>query len=131
MEPQDHLLAEARRYGYVEGDQVWLRSFMDLPARQVGQVKESEEASLQYFAQRFESFRAKVEDLLAKIEESENKGSFLMKALHLKEQMASYDALGDFESLHHRLTEAEEGMHIFTKGGSKHPLTAQGWNAFK
>ena len=29
------------------------------------------------------------------------------------------------------LTEAEEGMHIFTKGGSKHPLTAQGWNAFK
>lgn len=112
MEPQDHLLAEARRYGYVEGDQVWLRSFMDLPARQVGQVKESEDASLQYFAQRFESFRAKVEDLLAKIEESENKGSFLMKALHLKEQMASYDALGDFEALHHRLTEAEEGIKV-------------------
>ncbi|GAB2459132.1 hypothetical protein GCM10011375_08780 [Hymenobacter qilianensis] len=112
MEPQDHLLAEARRYGYVEGDQVWLRSFMDLPARRVGQVKESEEASLQYFAQRFESFRAKVEDLLAKIEESENKGSFLMKALHLKEQMASYDALGDFEALHHRLTEAEEGIKV-------------------
>jgi hypothetical protein len=112
MEQQDHLLAEARRYGYIEGDQVWLRPLLDLPARQVGQVKESGDASLIYFAQRFELFRNKVEDLLQKIEESENKGSFLMKALHLKEQVGSYDALGDFESLHRRLTEAEESIKV-------------------
>ncbi|OUJ73395.1 DUF349 domain-containing protein [Hymenobacter crusticola] len=112
MEQNDHLLAEARRYGYIQGDQVWLRAFMDLPARQVGQVKESEEASLHYFAHRFETFRAKVEDLLQKIEESENKGSFLMKALHLKEQVATYDGLGDFESLHRRLSEAEDAIRV-------------------
>lgn len=29
------------------------------------------------------------------------------------------------------ITDAEAGAHIFTKGGSKHPVTAQGWNAFK
>lgn len=29
------------------------------------------------------------------------------------------------------ITEAEEGAHIYTKGGNKHPITAQGWNAFK
>ena len=29
------------------------------------------------------------------------------------------------------LTLEEEGAHIFTKGGGKHALTAQGWNAFK
>jgi thiamine-monophosphate kinase len=29
------------------------------------------------------------------------------------------------------MTDAEAGAHIFTKGGSKHPITAQGWNAFK
>jgi thiamine-monophosphate kinase len=29
------------------------------------------------------------------------------------------------------ITDAEAGAHIFTKGGSKHPITAQGWNAFK
>lgn len=29
------------------------------------------------------------------------------------------------------LTDAEAGAHIFTKGGNKHPITAQGWNAFK
>lgn len=29
------------------------------------------------------------------------------------------------------MTDQEAGAHIITKGGSKHPLTAQGWNAFK
>ncbi|MFD2784935.1 DUF349 domain-containing protein [Hymenobacter rubripertinctus] len=112
MDPQDHLLAEARRYGYIEGDQVWLRPLLDLPARQVGQVKDSADASLIYFSQRFSLFRAKVEDLLQKIEESENKGSFLMKALHLREQVGKYDALGDFAGLHQRLTAAEEAISV-------------------
>ncbi|MBG8554380.1 DUF349 domain-containing protein [Hymenobacter guriensis] len=112
MESQEYLLAEARRYGYVEGEEVWLRAFMQLPARRVGQVKESADASLVYFAQRFELFRGKVEDLLRKIEEAENKGSFLMKAQHLKDQVASYDALGDFEALYRRLTEAEEAVKV-------------------
>ncbi len=29
------------------------------------------------------------------------------------------------------ITDAEAGVNIFTKGGNKHPITAQGWNAFK
>ena len=29
------------------------------------------------------------------------------------------------------ITGAEEGVHIVTKGGNKHGITAQGWNAFK
>lgn len=29
------------------------------------------------------------------------------------------------------MTEPEKGAHILTKGGSKYPITAQGWNAFK
>ncbi|MCC3156295.1 DUF349 domain-containing protein [Hymenobacter sp. 15J16-1T3B] len=108
MEQQTQLLTQARQFGYIEGDQVWLRPFMEFPARQVGQVKDTEDAALIYFAQRFESFRGKVDDLLARIDESENKGSFLMKALHLKEQIGAYDGLGDFTALHERLTEAEE-----------------------
>jgi len=28
------------------------------------------------------------------------------------------------------ITDAEEGNMILTKGGNKHPLTAQGWNPF-
>jgi thiamine-monophosphate kinase len=29
------------------------------------------------------------------------------------------------------ITDAEAGAHIITKGGGKHPITAQGWNALK
>ena len=29
------------------------------------------------------------------------------------------------------ITDEEAGSFIYTKGGSKHPITAQGWNAFK
>lgn len=98
---------EAHKYGYIEGNQVWLKPFMHFPARQVGDVKEVPEESLQYFALRFENFKQKVNALLEKIETSENKGSFLMKVLHLKEQIEKYDAIGDFEALHHRLSAAE------------------------
>jgi hypothetical protein len=107
METKD-LSEEAHKFGYVEGTQVWLKPFMNFPARQVGEVKEVPEDSLLYFANRFENFRQKVDSLLEKIETSENKGSFLMKVLHLKEQVEKYDAIGDFEALHHRLTAAED-----------------------
>jgi thiamine-monophosphate kinase len=29
------------------------------------------------------------------------------------------------------ITDQEAGAHIITKGGGKHPITAQGWNALK
>jgi hypothetical protein len=112
MEPTDHLLAEAKRYGYVEADGVWLRPVLSQPARQIGLVKESDDAALRYFAQRFETLRAKVDALLEKMEASDNKGSFLMKALHLKEQLLTYDGLGDFATLHRRLTEAEDAVAV-------------------
>jgi hypothetical protein len=29
------------------------------------------------------------------------------------------------------MTDAEQGAKLFTKGGSKYPITAQGWNHMK
>lgn len=106
MENKDYL-EEARQYGYVQNNEIWLKPFMNYPARKVGEVKDVEEESLQYFAYRFEMFREKVNALLKKIEESENKGSFLMKVMHLKEQVEKYDALGDFEAIYNQLSQAE------------------------
>jgi hypothetical protein len=125
MEPTDHLLAEARRYGYVENDGVWLRPVLGQPARQVGVVKESEDAALRYFAQRYEALRAKVDELLAKMEASENKGSFLMKALHLRDQLLTYDGLGDFTSLYRRLTDAEESIAVLVARNREKNLAAK------
>ena len=56
MENND-LLEEAKKFGFVRDNQVWLRAFMDYPERQVGEVKEVEDESLQYFAHRFGLFR--------------------------------------------------------------------------
>ena len=112
MESTDHLLAEAQRFGYVAAGGVWLRPVLAQPTRQIGLVKESDEASLRYFAQRFALLQAKVDDLLARMAASENKGSFLMKALHLREQLRTYDGLGDFEALHRGLSEAEGAVAV-------------------
>ena len=108
MEPTDPLLTEAQRFGYVENGGVWRRPVLGQPARQVGQVKESADEALRYFARRYADFRAKVEDVLRQMAASDNPGSFLMKVLHLKEQTLTFEGLGDFEVLHQRLQQAEE-----------------------
>ena len=112
MESTDHLLTEAQRYGYVEAGGVWLRPVLAQPARQIGVVKESDEAALRYFGQRFEGLRRKVDELLARMVASDNQGSFLMKILHVKELTLHHDGLGDFADLHRRLTEAEEALAV-------------------
>ena len=112
MEPTDHLLAEARRYGYVAAGAVWLHPTLGQPARQVGLVKDAEDAALHYFAQRFGQLRAKVDEVLARIDAAENKGSHLMKALHLKQQLLTHEGLGDFAALHRRLTDVEAAVAL-------------------
>jgi len=121
----NYLLEEARKYGFTQDQQVWLKPFMNYPARQVGDVKESEDDSLVYFAKRYEMFQEKVNNLLGRIETSENKGSFLMKVLHMKEQVGNYDALGDFEKIYHTLTEAEASINETIKQNREKNLSTK------
>ena len=121
----DNLLEEAKKYGFIQDQQVWLKPFMNYPARQVGEVKESEDDSLVYFAKRFEMFQGKVNSLLERIATSENKGSFLMKVLHLKEQVGSYDALGDFEQIYHTLAKAEADINETIKQNREKNLSTK------
>ena len=112
MESTDHLLAEAQRFGYVEAGGVWLRPVFAQPPRKIGLVKDTDEAALRYFAQRFGLLRTKVETTLASMAASENQGSFLMKVLHLKDQLKSHEGLGDFEGLQRQLVAAEEALAV-------------------
>jgi hypothetical protein len=126
MENKD-FLEEAKTYGFIQDNQVWLKPFMDYPARQVGEVKEVADDSLLYFANRFQMFREKVDNLISKIDTSDNKGSFLMKVLHLKDQVGKYDAIGDFEAIYHRLTTAEEDIkETISKNRDKNLATKAG-----
>jgi len=110
MEISDHPLTEARRYGYVEDGGVWLRPTLGQPARRIGQVKDTEDDALRYFALRYEAFRGKIDELLARMAAAENQGSYLMKLLHLQELTQRHDGLGDYAALHERLRQAEEQL---------------------
>ena len=112
MELPDHPLTEARRYGYVEAGGVWLRPTLGQPARRIGQVKDTDDDALRYFGQRYEAFRLKINELLARLQAADNQGSFLMKLLHLQEQTKQHDGLGDYALLHQRLREAEQQLNV-------------------
>lgn len=85
---------------------------MEFPDRQIGEVKESEEKTIQYFLDRFQHLVQKIEDLEKSIKESDNKGSYLMKLLHMKESLGAYDGLGDYLPLFDRLIVLEEELNV-------------------
>lgn len=83
-------------YGYIKENKVYLKGFLDQKDRVIGEVKEDEASTLRYFEDRFQAVKEKVAQLKKDIEENQNKGSFLMKLIHLRDSMKHYDALGDF-----------------------------------
>lgn len=99
---------ELTRYGYTKDGKVYLKSTLGHPDREIGEVKLSENDALAYFIKRFGMLETKVENMLDSLLKAENKGSYLMQILHLKESLYSFNALGPFEELQDKLTEAEQ-----------------------
>jgi len=95
-------------YGYISGEKVFLKGYMGLPDREIGVVKETNEAAILYFEKRFQDAENKVADLSNMIESAENKGSFLMKLIHLRTYLQEFKGLGNFPVLFAKLDELEE-----------------------
>lgn len=98
------------QFGYVLEGKVYLKGFLDRPDREIGEVVEDDETSTNYFEERFSKIQDKVEELTKTVDTAENKGSFLMKIIHLRESLSTYNALGDFESLYKKLDELEVSL---------------------
>ncbi|AFL82705.1 protein of unknown function (DUF349) [Belliella baltica DSM 15883] len=94
-------------YGYIKDKKVFLKGFLNQADRVIGEVKEDEASTLKYFEDRFATIKEKVENLKKDIEENQNKGSFLMKLIHLRDSLMQYDALGDFVPLIEELNKLE------------------------
>ena len=94
-------------FGYIKDGKVFLKGFLGGEDREIGEVKGDEPSTLRYFEGRFAQLQEKVAQLKAAIQENQNKGSFLMKLIHLKESLYQSDALGDFVSLIAELEEQE------------------------
>jgi hypothetical protein len=103
-------------YGYIKDEKVYLKGFLGQEDRVIGEVKESETSTIQYFENRFETLREKVEKLKLDIQQNQNKGSFLMKLIHLKQSLYSYDALGDFPGLIADLEQEEKFLEEIIQG---------------
>lgn len=101
----------AAPYGIVKGNDLYLASWGDHAERKIGEVKEDgPEAAVAYFQQKFQDFKSRIDALVQTIEEAENKGSYLMKLLHLKEQLGVHEGLGDYQGLESILNEYEDQL---------------------
>lgn len=98
------------RYGYTKDGNVYLKNSLGQPDRIIGEVKIGEDEALSYFARRFGLLESKVNSMLDALSIAENKGSYLMQILHLKESLYTHNALGPFEDLLQRLEEAEANI---------------------
>ncbi len=115
-------MSNSTAYGYAKDGKIYLNAYMDFPEREIGVVKESEEASLEYFVKRFELAEAKIEILQEAIVENQNKGSFLMKLIHMRTYLANFDGLGDFPALFAELDKMEEDIREYIKSNRKKNL---------
>ncbi len=95
-------------YGYVQDGKVYRKAFGEHPALEIGEVKDTPEAAFSYYEQRFQQLQEKINQLELDINEKSNKGSYLMKLLHLKEILPQYEGLGDFVALRERLESLED-----------------------
>ena len=90
-------------HGFIENETIYRNAWAKHPARKIGVVKDID-FSIDYFESNFEKFKSQVDLLAERISQTENKGSFLNKAKHLKESLPELKGLGDFQALDHRIS---------------------------
>lgn len=95
-------------FGYMEEGKLYLQAWANHPTRIIGEVQDNDlEKSIAFFTERYNDLCKKVNETIAKMEEDINKGSFLMKLLHLKEQLPKHDGLGDYQTLYDTIVKHE------------------------
>jgi hypothetical protein len=99
--------ATENEYGFCQDGKVFIRPYLNFPQREIGFVRETEEASLAYFVKRFELASNKVDILAREVTTVANKGSFLTKVVQMKAYLGNFDGLGDFMPLFDQLDQME------------------------
>jgi Domain of Unknown Function (DUF349) len=97
-------------YAYILDSKVFLKGYLDMPDRQIGEVKRTEEEAFQYFVNRYEIAVSKVTQLETEIEEAQNKGSYLTKLIQLRKRLLNFDGIGNFLPLLDKLTHLEGSL---------------------
>ncbi|AWV99865.1 DUF349 domain-containing protein [Arcticibacterium luteifluviistationis] len=109
-------------YAYIKDSKVFLKGYLDLPERQIGEVKRTEEEAFQYFVNRYDIAVKKVEQLEKEVDEAANKGSYLTKLLQLRKRLESFDGIGNFLPLLTRLDVKEAYLNGLIELNQKNNL---------
>ena len=73
-------------FGYEKEGKIYLKAWSNHKDREIGVVtNEDISGTVSTLIEKFDDFKQKVETVTQKIDENENKGSFLMKLVHLKD----------------------------------------------
>ena len=102
-------------HGFIENETIYRNAWAKHPARKIGVVKDID-FSIDYFESNFEKFKSQVDLLAERVSQTENKGSFLNKAKHLKVSLPELKGLGDFEALDHKISDLIELILKTIKG---------------
>jgi hypothetical protein len=97
-------------YAYILDSKVFLKGYMGMPDRQIGEVKRTEEEAFQYFVNRYDIAVSKVNQLETEIEEAQNKGSYLTKLIQLRKRLLNFDGIGNFIPLLEKLDVLEGSL---------------------
>ncbi len=98
------------KYGFISDGKIYLKSVLGNPDREIGTVLLTDEKAVEYFQNRFKKLIEKIDQLEEELNVAPNKGSFLMKIIHLKKQLHTYNGLGDFETINNKLIELENSL---------------------
>jgi len=97
-------------YAEIHNNKIFRKAFLEFPVKEIGEVKDTVELAIKYFEDRFRIAEDKVGQLEKDIEISENKGSYLMKVIHMQKYLVDFDGLGDFGELIGRLEKHENAL---------------------
>jgi hypothetical protein len=104
---------EISEFGYIKDGKVYLKGYFEFKDRELGVVRESEEESMRYFVNRYEMVKKKLDSVTQSIREADNKGSYLMKLIHMRTYLAQYNGLGDFVILYNEINDLEDEINIY------------------
>ena len=95
-------------FGFIKDGKVFQSGWGENPDREIGEVRDEDtEKSAHFFQERFSDLEKKIKEVTEKIDATENKGSFLMKLVHLREHLPQHDGLGDYQALHDQISKYE------------------------
>ena len=92
----------------IEGNEVFLKPFLSFHKRKIGELNSNEIETLSNLKLEFDKFEKKVNEVFQKIENTENKGSFLVQLENFKKQIETINVSGNLEEIFTKLEQYEQ-----------------------